>query len=401
MVIGSRYMAKRSLAGWNLPRKLFTWTGHVLTRLLLGMSYDATGALRLYRLDRIPRRLWTLVRSQGYSFFFESLYVLHVNRMRIKEVPIALPPRTYRHSKMTFAEVRHSVVLLFSTCASSILHRDRYQVGEVVTGNVIDPQATDDQGWDDSWKAHKSAGGLLYDVVATFYRKVIIKRTLSHFVRGSFARGAAVLHAGCGSGQVDADISRHVRITGLDISVNALNLYARTTEGRCAILHGSIFKIPLPAGSMDGIYNLGVMEHFTEEEIDRILAEFRRVLRDDGRVVIFWPPEFGASVVFLKGVKWTLEHVAGRKNVKLHPDEITRVQSRRHAAGIFERNGFRVARYYFGIRDLFTNSIIVAEKGNGTAAGAPPGRVTAAGAGRGAAPFPPPRAASAPAGHPR
>ena len=304
-------------------------------------------------------------------------------------------------SKMTFAEVRRSVALLFSTYASSILHRHRYQVGEVMTGNAIDPQATDDQGWDDYWKAHKSAGGLLYDVVAAFYRKVIIKRTLNHFVRGSFARGAVVLHAGCGSGQVDADISRHVRITGLDISVNALNLYARTTEGRCAILHGSIFKIPLPAGSMDGIYNLGVMEHFTEEEIDRILGEFRRVLRDDGRVVIFWPPEFGASVVFLKGVKWTLEHVAGRKNVKLHPDEITRVQSRRHAAGIFERNGFRVARYYFGIRDLFTHSIIVAEKGNGTAAGAPPDRAAAAGAGRGAAPFPPPRADSAPAGHPR
>jgi dolichol-phosphate mannosyltransferase len=402
VVIGSRYMAKRSLAGWNLLRKLLTWTGHALTRLLLGMSYDATGALRLYRLDRIPRRLFALVRSQGYSFFFESLYVLHVNRMRIKEIPIALPPRTYGHSKMTWAEVRRSVALLFSTYASSILHRDRFLVGETLPEGAIDPHASDEQGWDDYWKAHKSAGGLLYDVVAAFYRKMIIKRTLNHFVRRSFARGSTVLHAGCGSGQVDADISRHVRITGLDISVNALNIYARTTEGRCAILHGSIFKIPLADGSMDGVYNLGVMEHFTEEEIDRILAEFRRVLRDDGRVVIFWPPEFGASVVFLKGVKWTLEHVAGRKNVKLHPDEITRVQSRRHAAGIFERNGFRVARYYFGIRDLFTHSIIVAEKGNGGAAGArePSGRAAAA-AERDAAPPPPPRIGAAQAGRPR
>jgi dolichol-phosphate mannosyltransferase len=392
IVIGSRYMAKRSLAGWNLLRKLLTWTGHVMTRFLLGMSYDATGALRLYRLDRIPRRLWTMVRSQGYSFFFESLYVLHVNRFRIKEVPIALPPRTYGHSKMTWAEVRRSVALLFSTYLSSILHRHRYQIGDGLAESAIDPHATDDQGWDDYWKAHKNAGGLLYDVVAAFYRKVIIKRTLNHFVRRNFAQGAEVLHAGCGSGQVDADISRHVRITGLDISVNALNLYARTTEGRCAILHGSIFKIPLADGSMDGIYNLGVMEHFTEEEIDRILGEFRRVLRDDGRVVIFWPPEFGASVMFLKGVKWTLEHVAGRRNVKLHPDEITRVQSRRHAAAIFERNGFRVARYYFGPRDLFTHSIIVAQKRDGTAAGArPPADRMAS-----APPPPPSRTATAP-----
>jgi dolichol-phosphate mannosyltransferase len=362
VVLGSRYLAKRSLAGWSPVRKLKTWTGHLMTRLLLGMSYDATGALRLYRLDRIPRRLWTLVRSQGYSFFFESLYVLHVNRHRIKEVPIALPPRTCNHSSMTPADVRRSVALLFSTWLASILHRHRYQVGDGRAENARDPHAADDQGWDDYWKAPKRAGGLQYDVVAAFYRNVIMKRTLNHFVRRNFPRGAEVLHAGCGSGQVDADISRHVRITGLDISVNALNLYARTTEGRCAILHGSILRIPLQDRSMDGIYNLGVMEHFTEEEIDRILMEFRRVLRDDGRLVIFWPPEFGAGVMLLKGVEWTLERVTGRRNVELHPGEITRVRSRRHATGFFERNGFQVARYYFGVRDLFTHSIIVAQK---------------------------------------
>jgi SAM-dependent methyltransferase len=273
---------------------------------------------------------------------------------------------------MTWAEVRRSVALLFSTWLASILHRHRYQVGDGPAESALGPRATDDQGWDDYWKARKSAGGLLNDVIGAFYRKVIMKRTLNHFVRRNFPQGAEVLHAGCGSGQVDADISRHVRITGLDISVNALILYARTTEGRCAILHGSIFKIPLQDRSMDGIYNLGVMELFTEEEIDRILGEFRRVLRDDGRLVIFWPPEFGASVMFLKGVRWTLEHVAGRANVKRHPDEITRVRSRRHAAGIFERNGFRVARYYFGPRDLFTHSIIVAHKSDAEPSGARP-----------------------------
>jgi dolichol-phosphate mannosyltransferase len=362
VVVGSRYKAKRSLAGWNFVRKLLTWTGHALTRVLLGMSYDATGALRLYRLDRIPRQTFDLVSSQGYSFFFESLYILHFNKFRIKEIPIALPPRTYGHSKMSVREIRHSVALLISTWLTARFNQEKFRVADVLTAGAIDPAAVDDQKWDDYWKDQKTLGGTVYATIAAVYRKAIIKRTLNHFVDRYFRPGARILHAGCGGGQVDADIAHRMAITGLDISVNALNLYQRTNQGRCRILHGSIFDIPLPNGSMDGIYNLGVMEHFTEEEIDRILVEFRRVLRDDGRLIIFWPPEFGASVMFLKGVHWTLAKV-GRKNVKLHPDEITRVRSRRHATGIFERNGFRVARYSFGLRDFFTHAIIVAEKG--------------------------------------
>jgi dolichol-phosphate mannosyltransferase len=46
IVVGSRYLQRRSLAGWNPLRKLLTWTGHVLTVGLLGMRYDATGAVR-------------------------------------------------------------------------------------------------------------------------------------------------------------------------------------------------------------------------------------------------------------------------------------------------------------------------------------------------------------------
>jgi ubiquinone/menaquinone biosynthesis C-methylase UbiE len=169
------------------------------------------------------------------------------------------------------------------------------------------------------------------------------------------------LHAGCGSGQVDTDIAGYVSITGLDISVQALKLFKKTNPG-CSVLHGSIFDIPLPAASVDGIYNLGVMEHFTEPEIGAILREFFRVLKPRGRILIFWPPEFGASVIFLKGVKWSLENVLGKQGVKIHPDEITRIQSKASALAMFEAAGFSVSGYYFGPRDLFTYSVIVAEK---------------------------------------
>jgi len=113
VVVGSRYLEEKSLKGWNLLRKTLTWTAHFLTTVLLGLKYDSTGAFRLYRLDRIPHAAFNLVRSNGYSFFFESLYILNLSLYPIHEIPIALPPRTYGSSKMSYVEAFKSVKMLF------------------------------------------------------------------------------------------------------------------------------------------------------------------------------------------------------------------------------------------------------------------------------------------------
>ena len=101
--IGSRYMKRDSLPGWNPMRRSLTYLGHFLTVNLLQLPQDATGALRVYQLGAIPRELFDRVRSCGYSFFFESLFVLHRNGFAIEEMPIALPARTYGSSKMSLA----------------------------------------------------------------------------------------------------------------------------------------------------------------------------------------------------------------------------------------------------------------------------------------------------------
>ena len=364
VTVGSRYLLESSLAGWNPWRKALTRLGHLLTRLLLGMPYDATNAFRCYRLDAIPRQLFEIVVSTGYSFFFESLYVLHRNGFRVAQVPVPLPKRTYGSSKMSLREIRNSVRLLLVLYFKTLFNPEKLQVGEEIeSAAATDPRLRDDQGWDAYWDGGQTGNGrLLYDAVAAFYRKWIIRPALNRFVGRYFAPGARVLHAGCGGGQVDADIRHQVSITGLDISLNALRLYQKLNRGHSQTLHGSIFDIPLPDGTVDGVYNLGVMEHFTEEEIHRILREFRRVLRPDGRVIVFWPPEFGLSVLFFKGLVWVFRHVLRKKDVKFHPGEITRVRSRRHVTGLFETAGFRVIRYSFGPRDLFTYAVVAAQR---------------------------------------
>ena len=114
IVVGSRYMKKHSLASWNLFRKTLTHFGHFLTVILLDMPYDASGAFRLYNIRNIDRKLFSLIESPGYSFFFESLFVLNYNKIKVTEIPIELPSRTYGTSKMTLGDAWSSLSFLIS-----------------------------------------------------------------------------------------------------------------------------------------------------------------------------------------------------------------------------------------------------------------------------------------------
>ena len=117
LIIGSRHLQEKSLEGWSLQRRLLTRLGYFLTGTLLNIPYDATGAFRLYRLDRIDRQVFSLVTSHSYSFFFESLFFL-LNRLhlRVVEIPIKLPVRACGHSKMKLKDIIGSffkLVLLY------------------------------------------------------------------------------------------------------------------------------------------------------------------------------------------------------------------------------------------------------------------------------------------------
>lgn len=113
VVVGSRFINPDSLRDWAWHRRLLTRLGHRLTRVVLGLPQDATNAFRFYRLANIPRGLWDMVESPGYSFFFETLLRLSVSGLRLGEIAIVLPARACGHSKMRFSDIRHSVLFLF------------------------------------------------------------------------------------------------------------------------------------------------------------------------------------------------------------------------------------------------------------------------------------------------
>jgi len=217
-----------------------------------------------------------------------------------------------------------------------------------------------EEDWDAYWSDKDRSSNAAYDFLAGIYRRLIVKNILNYFIRRHFLNGQRVLHAGCGSGQVDTDIRDFVHITALDISTHALKIYKKVNGEKSIAIQGNIFSLPFEDHTFDGLYNLGVLEHFTQDEIHRILKECKRVIRPGGKIVVLWPPVFGFTVFILDSAHFVLNKIL-RMNVKLHPDEITRVRSREHAIQTFQKVGFEIVEYYFGVRDLFTQSVIVAK----------------------------------------
>ncbi len=356
---GSRYMEADSLPGWNILRRSLTGFGHVLTRHLLGIDVDATGALRVYDLTTIPRELFERVTARGYGFFFESMFLLVRNGFSVSEIPIVLPARTYGTSKMTVRETIRSGSQLLSLWRRSSARPSAFRMP--VPALTLDTTLVDPQGWDSYWDSKASATGKAYDVVATAYRQAIIRRQLERTILSHFSEGSCLLHAGCGSGQVDERLHKRVRITAVDISQSAVRLYRENNPTAFAVEHADILNLPFPSDSFDGAYNLGVLEHFTSGEIDRVLRQLNRILKPGGKVVVFWPHARATSVAVLKTAHWLLNDVAGRKT-QLHPPEISLLKSREWVETFFTNAGFNLASYQFGPRDFFVQAVIVAEK---------------------------------------
>jgi len=215
--------------------------------------------------------------------------------------------------------------------------------------------------WDNYWKKKKTKSQTAYRVIAKLYRQLIIRRVLNSFIEKNFRKGANLLHAGSGTGQVDEDIINSYKITALDLSKEAIKLYKLTNGGKAKLIQASIFNVPVAPATFDGIYNLGVMEHFTKEENIKILKEFRRILKTDGKIVLFWPPRFGLTVMFLNSLHFIFNNIL-RKNIRLHPEEISLARSKKHVEEILNASGFKLIEFYFGPADLFTHYVILAKK---------------------------------------
>jgi dolichol-phosphate mannosyltransferase len=367
VVLGSRYLPGGGLEGWSAVRRLITHTAHALTTRLLRLPYDCTGAFRLYNVARLRTIEYQAIRSDGYAFMIEMLYTLQHHGFTVHEIPIVLPSRHSGVSKISRAEILHAIQTLWR------LGRHGTQPA---TAPAHGADSDHDREWDAYWTHARAARQGPYQVIAEFYRNQIISRAAAPILHQYLPDlpERQYLHAGCGSGGSDQRWAlQHATIHALDFSLVALQMNrARRLPFPQVHVGGDLFRLPYRSQSLDGIFNFGVMEHFDEEQIRQILAEFHRVLKPGGRIVIFWPPEFGLSVLALKAFVAAASLVR-KATPELHPAEISRVQSFGWVRALLARNRFRVLRVRFDWRDAFTYVVVVADATDAPAGAARPG----------------------------
>ena len=102
---GSRYVKGGSLdEKWPFWRKLLSRFGNEYARTILGISVrDATGGFRMWRREVLETIPLSEIRSNGYIFQVEMIYVALKLGFKVKEIPIHFNERIYGQSKMNLS----------------------------------------------------------------------------------------------------------------------------------------------------------------------------------------------------------------------------------------------------------------------------------------------------------
>ena len=144
---------------------------------------------------------------------------------------------------------------------------------------------------------------ILYEVEQSHWwhvgRRRIIAGLVEEICKDVKDRRPRILDVGCGTGANLLMLSKYGDAEGVDISEDAL-AFCRE-RGLEKVKHGAAEELPYEDGTFDLVTALDVVEHIDDDVAS--LREMRRVLRPDGRVLLFVP-----TFMFLWGLQDDVSH---------------------------------------------------------------------------------------------
>lgn len=112
--IGSRRIIGGGVVGWNLWRKFCSSGAMFVSRIILGIqTRDLTSGFRAYHRKVFEKIALEKIRSDGYSFLEELIYLVERNKFSIKEIPIIFYDRRLGKSKLSKKEIFKFFVTIF------------------------------------------------------------------------------------------------------------------------------------------------------------------------------------------------------------------------------------------------------------------------------------------------
>lgn len=221
------------------------------------------------------------------------------------------------------------------TAATAIL----FQAPSAVPANSA---AADE--WDAHWQHQRAS---IFGALCSWYRRNVRAYSVAHYVEKRFPASGVFAECGSGSSETSCRInSRQRKLIAVDFSREALNRAARIPQiAEC--VQADIRQLPFDNNSLDGIWNLGVMEHFEEAAQFQVLSEFHRVLKPGGQMLLWWPPHHGLDRTLLGWIGWPFPSEPGRVYAAQARDRIMKC-------------GFTEVTIDFPMCDLWTELVISA-----------------------------------------
>lgn len=111
LVIGSRYVPGGDTPDFPPSRRLLSGGANLLAHWAVGLeARDATAGFRCYRREVLESLPLSGIRSNGYSFLVEMLYLVQDAGYRVAEVPIVFADRKHDVSKISRSEIFKALV---------------------------------------------------------------------------------------------------------------------------------------------------------------------------------------------------------------------------------------------------------------------------------------------------
>jgi ubiquinone/menaquinone biosynthesis C-methylase UbiE len=152
-------------------------------------------------------------------------------------------------------------------------------------------------------------------ILPEFYDKAALDKSVEHFIDTYYfpkeeyykrrvelvlkylqpLPGERILDVGCGVGTFAFHSARAgAKAIGLDYSRESINIARKMTERfgvgeSTRFITGTIDDLPFEDKYFDKIVASDIIEHISHEEKDVMLKEMKRVLKDDGIIVVYTP----------------------------------------------------------------------------------------------------------------
>ncbi|KNZ70047.1 type 11 methyltransferase [Thermincola ferriacetica] len=179
-----------------------------------------------------------------------------------------------------------------------------------------------------------------------------------------------IIEVGCDTGVTSLILSDKFNKTLLDINPYAIELsksVADKLNKKVTFVVADMFNMPFEDKSFDIVFNSGVIEHFDADQRTMLLAEYSRILRDNGLIIIGFPNHYSlpyrlAYVLHKKvllGYNWPSPNefkIFDMKNEIVKNNLILEkrvIVSKNYLFGLW--NKFKPVKYIFKILDKFIN----------------------------------------------